>query len=582
MSGVLFLISWISVGSTLLVACYFLFGVTWWVSGVVFVVSAVLAWFMARKIEVPTASPTHLPPGENNRMGWNLKVIVLVWAYAPIALLRTGEAVVTPWHTASFVFLAIVLYGAGTWYLLQRGNRESRIALFAYGLATFGLAQYVFVHGYGFDPAVHEAALREVVAQGQVEPIRFLYSTYYAVLAAVHLVTRIPVATLSTWVVPVGAALVQALVAPWAFQVLWGATASTARRAAVLLSIVSVPVFILSTPWSASVLLASVAVLLAPLWMRRTVWVVLFFAVLLLAIVLLHPLMGVPVVIAFWCTAAWRMRGGVAVPIAAVLTAAAIVGLFGWLRARAGVAFFEQETSLLDAVRAVVNTYGVRMIFIIAAVGLLVRSRAWIPEAYRRVGVGLGLGMIASAVLLWMFAPAPQVAATDQFEYAWRLLLAALVLLSPVIAMAIARGKDSSWYWGICAAALAVSWFVLYPTPWSTQRVVSDADVRIARALPAGTILSDQVFAQAGLKVAGFPSRYPVDAESDSANRSQMMLHQSVADAIRGIEQPLVVVHSYWYRAQEIGIEAHAAGLGLLAEEGTVRVYGVVNAAPVR
>ncbi len=581
MSWALFGAAWISSSSTLLAVCYFLFGVTWWWSVLLLGLGAWIAWFVAQRIQVSDLMRRTVSAEPNDRAN-GVRFLVIFCAFVPVMYLRTADAAVSPWHTAVLVFFAVVFYGVGSWFVLQRGGRGETGILFLHGLLTFGLAQYVFVHGYGFDPAVHEAALREVVAQGQVEPIRFLYSTYYAVLAAVHLVTGIPVTTLSTWVVPVGAALVQALVAPWAFQVLWGATASTARRAAVLLSIVSVPVFILSTPWSASVLLASVAVLLAPLWMRRTVWVVLFFAVLLLAIVLLHPLMGVPVVIAFGCTAAWRMRGGVAVPIAAVLTAAAIVGLFGWLRARAGVAFFEQETSLLDAVRAVVNTYGVRMIFIIAAVGLLVRSRAWIPEAYRRVGVGLGLGMIASAVLLWMFAPAPQVAATDQFEYAWRLLLAALVLLSPVIAMATARGKDSSWYWGICAAALAVSWFVLYPTPWSTQRVVSDADVRIARALPAGTILSDQVFAQAGLKVAGFPSRFPVDVESDSANRSQVMLHQSVADAIRGIEQPLVVVHSYWYRAQEIGVEARAAGLGLLAEEGTVRVYGVVNEPAVR
>lgn len=582
MSRVLFAIGWISVGSTLAMACYFLFGITRLVSVIGIVMSAVIAWFIVRQIEVPAATPTQLPPAENSRMGWNLKMIVLVWAYVPIAFLRTGEAVVTPWHAAGVVFFALLLYGVETWYVLRRGNRERRIVLLLHGFVTFGLAQYVFVHGYGFDPVVHEAALREVVAQGQVQPVQFLYSAYYAVLAAIHFVTTIPVALVSVWVVPFAAALVQALVAPWAFQVAWGASASTARRAAVLLSIVSVPVFILSTPWSASVLLALVAVLLAPLLERRTVWIVLFFVLLLLAILALHPLMGLSVIGAFGIVAACQTRGRVVVPLAALATIAAIVGLFGWLRIRAGVPFFEYATSLPDAVFAIANTYGVRLLFIGAALVLLARSRAWIPEIYRRLVAGLSVGMIVSAVVLWTIMPAPQVGSTDQLEYAWRLLLAVLVLLSPLLAVTIARWKDRSWYWAVCAAALTLSWFGMYPMPWSVQHVVTDADVRVARTLPAGVVLSDQVFAQAGLRVEGFPSRYPVDAGSDGAVRSELLLHQSVADAIQGLADPILVVHTYWYRAQDIDREALAAGMERVMEDGVVRVYGVVNAAPVR
>lgn len=577
MNLVIFAISWISMGIALCTAQYFLLGIALASSVAVLVISGGLALVLARRIPVESALAPVVSSSEGGSVAWYLKALVAVLLLAPVWMLRTDAAVVTPWWYGSWLTgVVCAMYGLGTWYLLMRGNRESRMLLALHGLVTFGLAQFVFVYGYGFDPVVHEAALREVVAHGQVLPLQFLYSSYYAVLAGVHFVTTIPVAFLCTWVVPVGAAMVHAFVVPWAFEVLWGMQALTARRAAVLLSVVSVPIFVLSTPWSAGVLLSVVLVLLVPLAARRTIPVYLFFGALVLAISLLHPLIGIPVALS-GAVALWRVRGRISVVSSAFMIVIALVGLFGWMRVRSGVPFFEQANSWVSGVQFVMNTYGVRLGFLVAGIGILAQSRTFVPEMYRRVVSGLVAGVGISAVLLWMVVPAPNVAVIDQYEYAWRLLLVALVVLAPAIVVVVARYATRA-YSAVALVVMAVvvtmSWYAMYPSADSSVRMVSDADIRSAQWITAGTVLTDQVFAQAGLKVYGFPSRFPVDATGEGARRSEVMLHQSVAEAVAGLEGPVyVVVHSYWYRANEIDLEARAAGLELVREDAQVRVY---------
>lgn len=577
MNLVIFAISWISLGIALCMAQYFLFGIALATSVVVLVISGGLALVLARRIPAESAPAPVVSSSEGGAVAWYLKALVAAIVLAPVWVLRTDAAMVTPWWYGSLLTgVVCAMYGLGTWYLLMRGNQESRMLLALHGLVTFGLAQFVFVHGYGFDPVVHEAALREVVAHGQVLPLQFLYSSYYAALAGVHFVTTIPIALLSTWIVPVAAAMMQAWVAPWAFEVLWGMQALTARRAAVLLSVVSVPIFVLSTPWSAGVLLTVVLLLLAPLAARRTIPVLVFFGVLVLAIGLLHPLIGIPVALS-GAIALWRVRGRVSVVSSVFMIVVALVGLFGWMRMRSGVPFFEQANSWVSGAQFVMNTYGVRLGFLVAGIYILMKSRSFVPEMYRRVVSGLVAGVGISAVLLWMFVPAPNVAAIDQYEYAWRLLLVALVVIAPAIAVAAARytaRTQSAALVVVLVVAMTLSWYAMYPSADSTVRVVSGADIRSAQWITTGTVLCDQVFAQAGLKVHGFPSRFPVDATGDSAIRSEVLLHQSVAEAIAGIEGPVfVVVHLYWYRAAQIDLEARAAGLELVREDAQVRVY---------
>ncbi|MBI4128849.1 MAG: hypothetical protein HY460_02245 [Parcubacteria group bacterium] len=213
-------------------------------------------------------------------------------------LLLTGitfQSTVSPWlsiHAGIFpVFFILVVVMIALIFGRTQARWTLYIPLF---LIALGIAAFVFPLGFGFDPFIHEATEKLVVATGTVTPRPAYYVGFYALVVWLSAFLALPLDALNRFIVPV----LSSVMLPLAIYS-WARYAVREKKLALIAPLVLLlfpyPELIQSTPQSLSFLWSVITILAGHLYLSTSLvpsWLLLALA---LGGLTFHPLTGIPV-----------------------------------------------------------------------------------------------------------------------------------------------------------------------------------------------------------------------------------------------------------------------------------------------
>lgn len=233
---------------------------------------------------------------------WNVWIVLSglmdLALLAQFFIVRTSEAIISPW---SFISIwTFVLFALSTFVLL-RGLSDSR-DIFWYPVAVLHMlvllciAVIVYGIGFGFDPYMHRAAEEALVHFGAIKPKTVLYSAQYALVAATHHLTSIPVRWIDIVMVPLFYSLLFPAIGY--FALLKGLSVEKQRARTIWLGIFTIPFMLLTftVPFSMTYGWFLLNLLSLP-WMMKGSRVRYVFILMNLLMVFFHPLLSAPLLI---------------------------------------------------------------------------------------------------------------------------------------------------------------------------------------------------------------------------------------------------------------------------------------------
>jgi len=230
-----------------------------------------------------------------------LALIYLVLLSASFYVLfthQTAKAIISPWQVVPYYFFILYFLSSLTlvfaFYLMKNAPASwlVRVMLASYYFLSFSVALIIYQIGYGFDPFIHEAALKVIGQKGVIEPITIYYSAYYGLTVILHKLLFIPLAWLNTYLVPVLGALVLPSLSLKTFTKLgWR---GEAVLLAFLLLVFPFSFLILTTPQNLAFLLVFIIILLSLTAKKAKDYLLLLL--LSLTAFFIHPLAGIPVI----------------------------------------------------------------------------------------------------------------------------------------------------------------------------------------------------------------------------------------------------------------------------------------------
>lgn len=142
---------------------------------------------------------------------WRLFALFICVSVISIYLLYSGiseRAILTPWQVVSqwyfvsFTFGTILLS-----YLVTVSSRLTKYALIIQAFLLYGVAAVVYGIGYGFDPFIHEAALKAIEQLGQIKPLTPYYLGHYSLILVLKTISGLGVHFWSKFLIPAMAAI---------------------------------------------------------------------------------------------------------------------------------------------------------------------------------------------------------------------------------------------------------------------------------------------------------------------------------------------------------------------------------------
>jgi len=161
---------------------------------------------------------------------------------------RSDRAIITPWQVVSSWFFLFYGFGVVALFILsQQASKLLTLTLIFQSLLLFGVVAIVYRLGYGFDPFIHEAAVKAIEQFGQIKPLTPYYLGQYSIMTVLHNLTTISLAFWSKILVSGLAALSLPLVIMRWLKNHHGAEKDWGL-AAVMLLILPATLFIITTP----------------------------------------------------------------------------------------------------------------------------------------------------------------------------------------------------------------------------------------------------------------------------------------------------------------------------------------------
>ncbi|MCX6792974.1 MAG: hypothetical protein NTY12_03020 [Candidatus Falkowbacteria bacterium] len=208
---------------------------------------------------------------------------------------RSDRAIITPWQVVSSWFF--LFYGLGIICIFTLSRYSSKLlaaALVLQSLLLFGVAAVVYRIGYGFDPFIHEAAVKAIEQLGQIKPITPYYLGQYSIITVLHGLTNISLSFWSKILVPgLAALMLPQIIVRWlknhhGAEKAWG-------LAAVSLLILPATIFIITTPQN----LAYLFLLIVIFWPspKQTVNERVIVWLCAIAALITQPIAGIPAIL---------------------------------------------------------------------------------------------------------------------------------------------------------------------------------------------------------------------------------------------------------------------------------------------
>lgn len=475
----------------------------------------------------------------------------------------TGEAIRSPWEVIHPVFFLWIFLS--TWFLILLAwrNRNHHLTVFAamlHLLTMLSPALLIYRVGFGFDPFIHIATEKRILAEGVVPPKPFYYLGQYALVTIFAKIGRLPVELVDRLMLP----FLAAVYLPFGAVYLLRRGFKIGRHASVLamLGILIIPLsgFFSTTPQGLANLFSLMTFLFGTAWLHNHKPPLGFVILLAVAATAIHPLSGIPAALFVLILAFFKLRR-CSTHGTRILKTAGYVALFAF-SAIAVPLLFEinarihgNETGIfksaltttparaLEALPLVAPQIETRyapaldfaellsqnlayLIFAIALGGLLLLAK---QRGYRRTvwtTGSLGIALLINVILLNSGTIFVNVIEYEQSNYGDRLFGLILLLLTPALLAGFA------WWWKrlrksdpslrlfsliILTAIITSGVYISYPRNDAFGRdrglSVSEHDVRAVRHINTNgrmpyVVLANQSVSAAALKEFGFKKYY--------------------------------------------------------------------------
>ena len=167
---------------------------------------ALLPWFGSSRPATPAAEIMDYSPANNYWLTAALATTYLLLVATTFYFLgqyQTSEAIRTPWQVVpSFAFLLYGLTAAAYLTLSLNGARHPAwpVPLYALSLSLAGL---IYPLGFGFDPFIHQATEKILLATNTIHPKPWYYLGQYGLTTTLAWLGQLGLNRLDTWLVPV-------------------------------------------------------------------------------------------------------------------------------------------------------------------------------------------------------------------------------------------------------------------------------------------------------------------------------------------------------------------------------------------
>lgn len=221
-----------------------------------------------------------------------LNFLIAIW------LLRSGRsdrAIMTPWQVVNSWYFLIYAIGVICLFILSRySSKLLTISLILQSVLLFSVAGIVYSLGYGFDPYIHEAAVKAIEQFGRIEPLTPYYLGQYSIMTVLHSLTFIGVDFWSRILVPGLAALILPLITMRWLKNHHGIEKDWSL-AAILLLLLPAAIFIITTPQN----LAYIFLLIVIFWPSQKIssneLIIIWLCA--LAALITQPIAGIPAIL---------------------------------------------------------------------------------------------------------------------------------------------------------------------------------------------------------------------------------------------------------------------------------------------
>ena len=560
------------------------------------ILSALAFFVMYKKLpktgekNIPFFNLKHISPAE-----WTTSVIFVVAWIASVWFLYQGRsyrAIVSPWQVVSIWYFLTYCVGVGClFFLAKKSSSLTTFFLVMQSLLLFGTAVLVYTIGYGFDPYVHDAAVRSIEQLGQIKPLTPYYIGQYSLLIVLKTLTGIAASTWSKILVPALAALLLPFM-----LTRWLREKNRSLLPLVFLLIFPLPLFIVTTPQSLAYIFLLVIIFL-PASDNIVKWLC------ALAALTIQPLAGIPallLVIRDW-TIERRLKIHSSVLLALfIVVLPAVLYVFSALNATASVSLTWPNLAELFSWLALTNPtreivwlnflyfYSgfALLLFVLASVAGIVFAHKKNYALVDRLGwpaLALVLSSILASSIHFHF-----LIEYEQSDYPLRLLIIAALFALPFVLVTFSKATElyqrsdrlvrNSIFCIVVAGSVAALYFS-YPRNDhyynSHGYATSKADILAVHWIEQDSqgkpyiVLSDQQVSAAALREFGFAHYYKNNlfyyavptggplyqnylAFTDQPNKKNI----SAARDLSGVQTVYIVINSYWWQYKKIAPEA--------------------------
>lgn len=429
---------------------------------------------------------------------WIAPYAILALGIAAAAISSQSDAsLASPWQVLSHwnILLFGGAVGVGLWIVSRTSRNVAWIMSILQGILAYGVSLIIYRFGFGFDPFIHQAAVRSLVEHSSIRLTSPLYVGYYTLIALLHTCTRLSVSLLDRVLVPFSMTIAFAC-----WTVIGTRWWQLPRWSGWLLLILPYSFATFSVPYHLSVVLMLLVTMILPRLHERP-WFVTALLVTCFS-TLVHPLVTVPLGMMIFAERTSRPGKEWCRILTLVLaTAVGIVGLFHvYVISGGGSMGWPTISGLRSAFHTLTGFPYTHEVFpwwlalVIRAshvwmiASVLVGAVGWIglaPKTERARGrrmTAIAFGTAIAALFVAASFSFQNIAPMEQYEFALRLRNLLPWFVFPGIAYAALWLSQRSWAGNIIVKGIAVAvvalgasmvWFTAYPPYAPGMRMIA-------------------------------------------------------------------------------------------------------------
>ncbi len=575
--------------------------------------------------------PEEFEGWEGGRTATAAIIVLLALAawWSHILPIEVIDAIRSPWDAVDpRILIAIAI--ATLVLITMIGRSVSKltttllILLFASSLT---IAVLIYTNGYGFDPFIHRATIEHIAEHGTITPKPMYYIGQYALELIGALIFALPIKLIDSLLVPLAAAFLIPLSAAAAIRTL----GSNWRMMLIALFLLPLGAFISTTPQSLAYILTACLVLTSlPLLMNKieSKPYLGFLAILTLAILITHPLAGIPAAFYFVLVFISRINATRAIrvtltSIITILGALALPLIFVW-QSRASnldiqfsltnlswdqlnlTGFLNNQfSSWFDLLYLVIDNH-LWIVLILAIIGVIFARIEKLPHGLCS-GLYAAIASLVSYLILTLALQFEFLIEYERTNYADRLLTMAIIFLIPYVSIALSeiwarlKEKPASLRLAYVLIATIVSTGMIYGAYPRHDNYARSAGFNVAQADFDAVyaieeyadnvdyiVLANQATSSAALEAYGFAHYYHGDIfyypiptggamynyflEMTDEEPTAEVMNQAMDYA--GVELGFFVVSEYWWESDTIIEHAKNEAIDWFAlGDGAVTVF---------